>query len=85
MYSHLTTHPHPRLWTHLHRPAQPRLANPVPLTFEDANHEGGGRTVVPNTDAGTSIEEELDEEDDKASTVLHTKGLFDDALRRSRQ
>ena len=60
-------------------PGTTQIGKPVPLTFEDANHEGGGRTVVPNTDAGTSIEEELDEEDDKP-TVLYTKGLFDDAL-----
>jgi len=66
-------------------PGTTQIGKPVPLTFQDANQEGGARTVVPNTDAGTSIEEEIDTEQDidaeeEKPTVLYTKGLLDDAF-----
>lgn len=60
-------------------PDKTQISTPEPLSFQDANQEGGARTVVPNTDAGTSIEEEVDAEDEKP-TVLYTKGLLDDAF-----
>jgi serine/threonine protein kinase len=58
-------------------PGSTQVGRPVPLTFQEASEGGGAKTVVPTTDAGTSIEEE---DDADSPTVLYTKGLAEEIL-----